>query len=58
MIFPPTTCQRLIVKVGSALLVTPEGEVRREWLTGLVADIAARAKGLFDALRDKTRNQG
>jgi glutamate 5-kinase len=34
MIFPPTTCQRLIVKVGSALLVTPEGEVRRDWLTG------------------------
>ena len=44
MIFPPTTCQRLIVKVGSALLVTPEGEVRREWLTGLVADIAARVR--------------
>ena len=44
MIFPPTTCQRLIVKVGSALLVTPEGEVRRDWLTGLVADIAARVR--------------
>ena len=43
MIFP-TTCQRLIVKVGSALLVTPEGEVRRAWLTDLVADIAARVR--------------
>ena len=44
MIFPPATCQRLIVKVGSALLVTPEGEVRRDWLTGLVADIAMRVR--------------
>ena len=33
---------RTIVKVGSSLLVTPEGEVRRDWLAGLVADIAAR----------------
>jgi glutamate 5-kinase len=33
---------RIIVKVGSALLVDPSGEIRREWLTTLVADIAAR----------------
>ncbi len=37
---------RLIVKVGSSLLVDPDGSVRRAWLTDLVADVAARiAKG-------------
>lgn len=42
--FSPASCPRLIVKVGSALLVAPDGTVRREWLTSLVADIAARTK--------------
>lgn len=42
--FSPARCPRLIVKVGSALLVAPDGTVRREWLSSLVADIAARAK--------------
>jgi len=42
--FSPSACPRLIVKVGSALLVAADGTVRREWLTSLVADIAARAK--------------
>lgn len=41
-LFPPATCPRLVVKVGSALLVAPEGAVRRAWLATLVADIAAR----------------
>ena len=36
---------RLIVKVGSSLLVDPDGNVRRAWLAELVADIAARAAG-------------
>lgn len=36
---------RTIVKVGSSLLVTPEGDVRRDWLASLVADVAARAAG-------------
>ncbi|KQM68113.1 glutamate 5-kinase [Sphingomonas sp. Leaf17] len=44
MIFPPATCPRLIVKVGSALLVAPDGSVRRDWLAGLAADIAARTR--------------
>ena len=35
---------RLIVKVGSSLLVDPDGKVRRAWLATLVADIAARMK--------------
>ncbi|WP_293880686.1 glutamate 5-kinase [Sphingomonas sp.] len=38
----PAICPRLIVKVGSSLLVDAAGAVRREWLTTLVADIAAR----------------
>ncbi|WEK01890.1 MAG: glutamate 5-kinase [Candidatus Sphingomonas phytovorans] len=42
--FSPASCPRLIAKVGSALLVAPDGTVRREWLTSLVADIAARVK--------------
>lgn len=33
---------RTIVKVGSSLLVDPEGRLRRDWLASLVADIAAR----------------
>lgn len=42
--FDPSACPRLIVKVGSALLVDPAGQIRREWLASLVSDIAARAK--------------
>ena len=38
-------CRRLVVKVGSSLLVGKHG-VRRAWLEGLVAEIAAaRARG-------------
>lgn len=44
MLFPASSCSRLIVKIGSALLVDPDGAVRREWLRGIAADIAARAK--------------
>lgn len=40
--FAPAHCRRLVVKIGSALLVDPDGRVRREWLQGVVADIAAR----------------
>jgi len=41
-LFPPASCPRLIVKIGSALLVDAAGAVRREWLSGIVADIVAR----------------
>jgi glutamate 5-kinase len=38
-------CPRLVVKVGSSLLVGPDG-LRREWLAGLVDELAAaRARG-------------
>src|SRR3546814_5811936 len=43
-LFPPAACPRLIVKIGSALLVDPDGAVRRDWLAGIAADIAARTK--------------
>ncbi len=36
---------RLIVKVGSSLLVDATGAVRRDWLAGLVEDIAAKSAG-------------
>ncbi|HTG38978.1 glutamate 5-kinase [Sphingomonas sp.] len=43
-VFAPAICPRLIVKVGSALLVDPAGEIRRDWLASLVSDIAARTR--------------
>ena len=44
MLFAPATCPRLVVKVGSSLLVAPDGGTRRGWLAGLVADIAERRR--------------
>ncbi len=44
MLFPPASCRRLIVKIGSALLVDPDGAVRADWLAGLAADIAERTR--------------
>lgn len=40
--FTPAACPRLVLKIGSALLVDPAGAVRRDWLKGIVADIADR----------------
>ncbi len=40
--FAPYSCPLLVVKIGSSLLVEPDGAVRREWLQTLVADIADR----------------
>jgi len=42
MIFPPASTPRLVVKVGSALLVEPDGRPRRAWMDELAADIGAR----------------
>ncbi len=41
-LFDVAACPRLIIKVGSSLLVSADGSVRREWLASLAADIAAR----------------
>ena len=35
-----TAARRLVVKIGSALLVREDGEIRRAWLDRLVADVA------------------
>ncbi|GAA4761126.1 glutamate 5-kinase [Stakelama sediminis] len=42
--FSPERCPRLIIKVGSALLVGKDGEVRRDWLRTLAADIGERKR--------------
>jgi glutamate 5-kinase len=42
----PVACPRLVLKVGSALLVERGGAVRRDWLAGLASEIAeARVRG-------------
>ncbi|HMO74889.1 MAG TPA: glutamate 5-kinase [Sphingopyxis sp.] len=43
-LFPPASCPRLIVKIGSALLVDEAGAVRRDWLAGIAADIGERCR--------------
>ncbi len=39
--FAPAACPRLVVKIGSSLLVA-RGEVRRDWLASVAVDVAAR----------------
>ena len=41
-LFPPAACPRLIVKIGSALLVDDVGGVRRAWLETIAVAIAER----------------
>ncbi|WP_404333696.1 glutamate 5-kinase [Sphingomonas sp. MMS12-HWE2-04] len=43
-LFPPVSCPRIVVKIGSALLVDPDGSVRRGWLEGIANDIAERTR--------------
>lgn len=40
--FDPENCPFLVVKVGSALLVNPDGSVRRDWLIKFVGELAER----------------
>ena len=42
--FAPAACPRLVVKIGSSLLVSDSGEVRRDWLASIAADIADRRR--------------
>ena len=39
--FSPAACPRLVVKIGSSLLVDPDGAIRSAWLATLVEDVAA-----------------
>lgn len=41
-LFSPRRCARLVVKIGSSLLVNPDGTIRRAWLTDLVMHLAGR----------------
>lgn len=36
----PDKCGRLVIKIGSALLVDPMGEIRRDWLATVALEIA------------------
>lgn len=40
--FDPAICPRLVVKIGSSLLVDTAGAVRTAWLAGVVVDVAER----------------
>ncbi|MFC3712693.1 glutamate 5-kinase [Sphingoaurantiacus capsulatus] len=40
--FAPAACSRLVVKIGSALLVDGDGKVRRDWLAGVLDDLVER----------------
>lgn len=42
--FPAHNIKRLVIKIGSALLVDPDGAIRLDWLQGVVEDIAERHK--------------
>jgi glutamate 5-kinase len=46
----PALCPRLVLKVGSALLVGKDGAARRDWLTGLVSEIAAARRNGQDVV--------
>jgi glutamate 5-kinase len=40
--FSPATCKRLVIKIGSSLLVSAAGTVKRDWLTSVVANLSKR----------------
>jgi glutamate 5-kinase len=42
--------RRLVVKIGSALLVAPDGALRQGWLDGLAADVAAMRQARQDVV--------
>ena len=42
--FASAVCPRLVVKIGSSLLVDAGGNVRRDWLASVAADVAVRRR--------------
>jgi len=48
--FALAECRRLVIKVGSSLLIGDDGHVHRGWLEGLAADIAALQNAGHDVL--------
>jgi len=47
---PLASTRRLVVKIGSALLVGADGKVRQAWLEALAADVAALRAGGMEVL--------
>jgi len=47
---PLSAARRLVVKIGSALLIGSSGRLRQRWLAALCADIAALKQGGADVL--------
>lgn len=46
MALTPESCPRLVVKIGSSLLIGADGQIRQDWLASVAADVAAaRAAG-------------
>lgn len=41
-LFDPAACGRLVVKIGSSLLVDEAGHIRQTWLAGLIEELVAR----------------
>ena len=37
--------RRLVIKIGSSLLITRDGRLDRDWLSGLAEDVAALRSG-------------
>jgi glutamate 5-kinase len=48
--FSPAGYRRLVVKVGSSLLIRPDGALDREWLAGLAEDLSDLRRGDSDLL--------
>ena len=48
--FSPAGYRRLVVKVGSSLLIRPDGALDREWLAGLAEDLSDLRRGERDLL--------
>ncbi len=48
--FNPVNVQRLVIKIGSALLIDEAGKINRRWLAGIATDIASLRAGGQDVL--------
>lgn len=40
--FAPASCARLVIKIGSSLLIERDGTLRRDWLAGVIRDVSER----------------
>jgi glutamate 5-kinase len=49
-LFAPDAARRLVVKIGSALLVDADGTIRRSWLSSVVSNLASRRRAGQDII--------